>query len=58
MTQRYERLTAARAEADHGDTIMAALLDALCSPRLYEITLRGGELFIKPRPGTHLQPVT
>lgn len=58
MTQRHERLTAARAQADHSDTIMAALLDALCSPQLYEVTLRGGELFIKPRPGMHLQPAT
>jgi len=34
-------------------SITAALLDALCSPHLYEIVLRGGELFIKPRPRMH-----
>ena len=48
---------AAAAQADYNETVMAALLDALCSPQLYEITLRGGELFIKPRPGMHLRPM-
>jgi hypothetical protein len=33
---------------------MAALLDALCSPQLYDIALRNGELSIKPRP--HMFP--
>lgn len=39
------------------ESITAALLDALCSPQLYDIILRDGELFIKPRPHMHPQPV-
>jgi hypothetical protein len=35
------------------ETIMAALMDALCSPQLYEITVRNGELLIKPRADMH-----
>jgi hypothetical protein len=57
MTRSYQGKAAAVAQADHNETVMAALLDALCSPQLYEITLRGGELFIKPRPGMHLRPM-
>ena len=37
------------------ESITAALLDALCSPQLYEIIMRNGELFIKPRPHMHPQ---
>jgi len=48
-----------RAPATRGDgeSITAALLDALCSPQLYEIVMRDGELHIKPRPHMHPQPV-
>ena len=44
----------------HGDaeTITAALLDALCSPQLYEIVMRGGELLIKPRAHMHPLPAS
>ena len=42
---------------EHNVMIMAALLDALCSPQLYEITMQAGELFIRPRPGMHPQAV-
>ena len=42
------------ARDDHAESIMAALLDALCSPQLYDIALRNGELSIKPRP--HMFP--
>jgi hypothetical protein len=55
MTGTYERKAAAADRVDCNEAIMAALLDALCSPQLYEIILRGGELFIKPRPGMHPQ---
>jgi hypothetical protein len=58
MTGRYQAKAAAVAQADHNETVMAALLDALCSPQLYEITLRSGELLIKPRPGMHFRPMT
>ena len=37
------------------ESITAALLYALCSPQLYEIIMRNGELFIKPRPHMHPQ---
>jgi len=57
MTERYGRETAPVAQADCNESIMAALLDALCSPQLYEIVLRGGELRIKPRPDMHPQPM-
>jgi hypothetical protein len=42
----------------YDESIIAALLDALCSPQLYNIVLRGGELFIKPRQHMHPQPVS
>jgi hypothetical protein len=58
MTARNEWKPGAAAQADCNETVMTALLDALCSPQLYEIILRGGELFIKPRPGMHPQPIT
>jgi hypothetical protein len=58
MTGRFECMTAAVPQAEHTETIMAALLDALCSPQLYEIILQGGELSIKPRAGMHPQPMT
>jgi hypothetical protein len=38
------------------ESITAVLLDALCSPQLYDIVLREGELFIKPRHHMHPQP--
>jgi hypothetical protein len=38
---------------DVAESITAALLDALCSPQLYDIVLHNGELFIKPRPHMH-----
>jgi hypothetical protein len=58
MTARFERMTAGVPQAECTETIMAALLDALCSPQLYEIRLQGSELFIKPRAGMHPAPVT
>jgi hypothetical protein len=39
----------------YDESITAALLDALCSPQLYDIVLRDGELFIKPRHHMHPQ---
>jgi hypothetical protein len=45
---------AAAGRDDHAESIIAALLDALCSPQLYDIALRNGELSIKPRP--HMFP--
>jgi hypothetical protein len=47
------------APANRGDSesITAALLDALCSPQLYDIVMHGGELLIKPRPHMHPQPL-
>jgi hypothetical protein len=41
-------IAAARRD-DHAESIIATLLDALCSPQLYDIALRNGELSIKPR---------
>lgn len=38
------------------DTIAATLLDALCSPQLYEIVMSDGEISIKPRRDMHAQP--
>jgi hypothetical protein len=58
MTAGCERMTTAVPRAECTETIMAALLDALCSPQLYEISLQGSELFIKPRAGMHPAPVT
>lgn len=40
----------------YGESILAALLDALCSPQLYDIVMHEGELTITPRPHMHPQP--
>jgi hypothetical protein len=37
------------------EAITAALLDALCSPQLYEVVMQGGDLLIRPRPHMHPQ---
>ena len=37
------------------ESITAALLDALCSPQLYEVVMHGSDLIIKPRPQMHPQ---
>jgi len=53
MIETKAKSAAAQPAQDH-EWIMATLLDALCSPQLYEIALRGGELLIKPRTGMHI----
>jgi hypothetical protein len=58
MTGGCQAKAATLARADYNETVMAALLDALCSPQLYEIILRDGELLIKPRQGMHYRPMT
>ncbi len=45
------------AKSAQEESITAALLDALCSPQLYEIVMRNGELYIKPRARMHAQSV-
>jgi hypothetical protein len=57
MTDTTNARTAA-GSADYDETIMAALLDALCSPQLYEIVSQGTELLIRPRPGMHAKTVS
>ena len=54
MTNPTQAKSPAGSRADT-ESITAALLDALCSPQLYEIIMRNGELFIKPRPRMHPQ---
>jgi hypothetical protein len=54
MTDPTPATIAAAGRDDHAESITAALLDALCSPQLYDIALRNGELSIKPRP--HMFP--
>jgi hypothetical protein len=54
MTHPAPTTIAAAGRDDHTESIIATLLDALCSPQLYDIALRNGELSIKPRP--HMFP--
>jgi hypothetical protein len=49
MTHPATATLAAAGRDERRESIVAALLDALCSPQLYDITLRNGELSIKPR---------
>jgi len=56
MTHLTPATLAAADRDNNAESIMAALLDALCSPQLYNIALRNGELSIKPRP--HMFPQT
>jgi hypothetical protein len=58
MTNSTEAKICPVGHGNYDESITAALLDALCSPQLYDIVLRDGELFIKPRPHMHPQPVS
>ena len=52
----HDHIPGASANATECDeSIIAALLDALCSPQLYEIVMLDGELNIRPRPHMHPQ---
>jgi hypothetical protein len=55
MTRQTQLIATSAEHEDYNESIIAALLDALCSPHLYEIDMRNGELFIKPRPHMHWQ---
>jgi hypothetical protein len=54
MTQATETRSLQR-RSDYDESIMAALLDALCSPQLYDVIMRGSDLIIRPRPHMHPQ---
>ena len=56
MTHSPHAKIAPAGSGDYDESIIAVLLDALCSPQLYDIVLCEGELFIKPRPHMHPQP--
>jgi hypothetical protein len=54
MTQHIENISGQQEARDAN--VIAALLDALCSPHLYEIAIQDGVLRIEPRAHMHRRP--